>query len=1087
MSTSFTINGATLTCTGTQTVTTQVVNGNTYKVLQIKTASATFSISGGALSAEAVIVGGGGAGGSSTAASALGSFGSGGGGGGGVGVGTLYFRQTSTYTVTNGAGGVNGSTTSTYGYLTSITGPAVDETAYGGGFGGYANLYNGAMGGSAGGASGCMPKAIQTYGASGEVLPPVGLGGYGNKEFSGFKYYGNNSNVGSGTATGGMGGGGAGSASVSASSGGAGTNGGAGYFCPYTNAYYGGGGAGGSYNVATQATGGTGGGGNGGCSTNSYVGTAGTANTGGGGGGGGNGTIFGSGGVGGSGITILAFLMATSTVPSAPTINSVKGINNALFVDFTTPFNGGSIITTYYYSTNGTAGPWTNAKTLLSPLTICDVSNGSTYNVALYAVNAVGNSAASNVVSGTVTGTATFDLSSSLLSIYSHPGFVPVMSTCLSGGNYFFRYVGGAYSGQYYNFFNNASLTANITINNDTYFNYTDGPYLPNLQASSFRNSSVTIYFRHRLIWNYGDFQTIMYCAGGLLKPGLVNPLTYHDYNKTFTLTFTSSDITGFQPGIVYDYFISHEYLTSTTGTLTIYVYLTSTGALLGSKSCSYNPSTIYTNANTLTYAYEKSFTFGPTSFVPNIHVYYTWATLYSAVVMPQAYNSDMVTLVSAPSSYLFPPATPTLSTTTGDGQISLNYNYYDNGGPPVTSVAYSMDGVNYTFVSPPFSQKIVFTGLTNGRSYAFWLYLINKAGLVSAIVSTYSLLATYSCAIGTQNYNATNLAYTFATGNTLYVGTGTGTFTDGNFVGGAGVPTGAYLKAGYTAPCYLNSNVKIGDCAINGTFSYVTLYFYSAVVPSTVPDAPTNVVLQSVNGANTVNTANGTFSLSFTAPAFNGGAGITSYSYSINGGAYVNIGTVTSYTLPTTGLNYVSTLYTISVVATNKNGNSAAGVSNTTQLLSNPFNITMLLTPLNTKLYLTITGNTGGQSFLTNGKVSVFVNSGNQLTLWQYNGGSNLATPTVSNNIFTISYYMTTIGSSSALVNGTSYTIYAQIQSAYTNNSSSYTFMPYPTMSLPSPPTITSLTPFSNGLANNFTEGRNTRSQIQGYQYSMD
>jgi len=89
----------------------------------------------------------------------------------------------------------------------------------------------------------------------------------------------------------------------------------------------------------------------------------------------------------------------------------------------------------------------------------------------------------------------------------------------------------------------------------------------------------------------------------------------------------------------------------------------------------------------------------------------------------------------------------------------------------------------------------------------------------------------------------------------------------------------------------------------------------------ATVPDAPTSVVA----------TATGTTSLSvsFNAPANNGGSAITSYTVFVNGGSPV---TGASSPISITGLS-ASTSYTITVYATNAIGNSAlsSGVTGTT------------------------------------------------------------------------------------------------------------------------------------------------------------
>jgi hypothetical protein len=88
-----------------------------------------------------------------------------------------------------------------------------------------------------------------------------------------------------------------------------------------------------------------------------------------------------------------------TTVPSAPTITSVTSGNTQLTVNFTAPANdGGSLITDYEYSTdNGVS--FTSSGVTTAPITITGLTNGTTYNVVIRAINSVGNGDPSNSVS----------------------------------------------------------------------------------------------------------------------------------------------------------------------------------------------------------------------------------------------------------------------------------------------------------------------------------------------------------------------------------------------------------------------------------------------------------------------------------------------------------------------------------------------------------------------------------------------------------------------------------------------------------------------------------------------------------------
>ena len=89
-----------------------------------------------------------------------------------------------------------------------------------------------------------------------------------------------------------------------------------------------------------------------------------------------------------------------ATVPSAPTLNTLTPSNEQLTVNFTLGANGGSAITDIDYSTNnGTT--WISSGQTTSPVVITGLTNGTPYQVAVRAKNAVGTSPSSNMVQGT--------------------------------------------------------------------------------------------------------------------------------------------------------------------------------------------------------------------------------------------------------------------------------------------------------------------------------------------------------------------------------------------------------------------------------------------------------------------------------------------------------------------------------------------------------------------------------------------------------------------------------------------------------------------------------------------------------------
>lgn len=89
------------------------------------------------------------------------------------------------------------------------------------------------------------------------------------------------------------------------------------------------------------------------------------------------------------------------TAPVAPTITAVTAGDGSLSVAFTAGANGGSAITNYKYSTDGTTYTALSPASTTSPFTISGLTNGTSYSVTIKAVNAIGDSVASNAVNGT--------------------------------------------------------------------------------------------------------------------------------------------------------------------------------------------------------------------------------------------------------------------------------------------------------------------------------------------------------------------------------------------------------------------------------------------------------------------------------------------------------------------------------------------------------------------------------------------------------------------------------------------------------------------------------------------------------------
>ena len=261
------------------------------------------------LTVDYLVVAGGAGGGGGYA----GSVGGGGGAGGYIYNTSYILTQSTSYTITVGAGGA---ATGDSAQANPGSNSVFDLfTANGGGKGGNNNSYNPSNGGSGGSGGGGFGAAF-----SGTSLGGNGTVGQGNN--------GGNAGPGAGGGAGAGGGGGAsqvGGTGLGAGGTAIGGNGGNGIQLNITGStvYYCGGGGGGGANI--PGTGGLGGGGNG--NTNSGSGASGSVNTGGGGGGGAGNLAS-----GGSGVVILRMPTAnySGTTTGSPTVTTDGSGNTIL-------------------------------------------------------------------------------------------------------------------------------------------------------------------------------------------------------------------------------------------------------------------------------------------------------------------------------------------------------------------------------------------------------------------------------------------------------------------------------------------------------------------------------------------------------------------------------------------------------------------------------------------------------------------------------------------------------------------------------------------------------------------------------------
>ena len=106
--------------------------------------------------------------------------------------------------------------------------------------------------------------------------------------------------------------------------------------------------------------------------------------------------------------------------------------------------------------------------------------------------------------------------------------------------------------------------------------------------------------------------------------------------------------------------------------------------------------------------------------------------TVYLKAVNARGDSSASTSVSVTPSTA--PSAPTSLTATAGDGQTTISFTAGSDGGSAITNYKYSLDGTNYTALSPTDSSSpVTISGLTNGTSYTVYLKAVNANGDSSA------------------------------------------------------------------------------------------------------------------------------------------------------------------------------------------------------------------------------------------------------------------------------------------------------------------------------------------------------------------
>ena len=295
------------------------------------------------------------------------------------------------------------------------------------------------------------------------------------------------------------------------------------------------------------------------------------------------------------------------------------------------------------------------------------------------------------------------------------------------------------------------------------------------------------------------------------------------------------------------------------------------------------------------------------------------------------------------PSNGLTVPGAPTaVSALAGDGQALVFWTPPSNSGnTTITHYLVQSTPGGYTATTGPDASSAYVTGLQNGISYTFTVTAENAIGYGPASVASAAVTpAAYPGSTVPQP--PTGVAATAGIGSATVTWIPTPVSADG------GQPVTGYLvtsaPGGFTAvagPSGSSASVAGLSDGVSYTF---TIQAVNVVGPS-APSAPSNAVMveaflpgSTAPGVPTGLTAvagNGSATLTWTAPANDGGSSITGYLITPSGGgAPITLqGTGTSYTV--TGLTNGVT-YTFQVAAINAVGAGSPATSNAVEPSTN-------------------------------------------------------------------------------------------------------------------------------------------------------
>ena len=713
-----------------------------------------------------------------------------------------------------------------------------------------------------------------------------------------------------------------------------------------------------------------------------------------------------------------------TTVPAAPSISAIGLDTGAVSVSFEAGANGGSPITNYQYSiNNGSTWSTRSPVSTASPLSISGLTGGVEYPIRLRAVNLAGTGMQSNASNVTVKGA---------------PG-APSISAIVAGDKRLSVYIDQGPNGG-----SSVSMYQYSTDDGVTWRNRTDGgttgsPMLITALVSDGTTSLTNgtqydIRVRAENVAGYGVTSARSSSTPRTVPsaPSIVGN-TVSGSDGVLNAAFTAPSSNGGAP-------------------ITMYQYSTDAGATWRNRTdggTTASPVVISVLSSNGT-----SLLVGGTEYL---------VELRAVNAAGSGLASDVATGITKTV-----PLAPSLSALVGnDSSAAISFDVPANGGSAITKYEYKVNNGSFTDTGT-LANTFTISGLTNGTTYSVVVRAVNDIGNGATSTSS-SVTPSGSAPAPTLNsVTAGNKTLTVAFDAPISNG---GTAITSYQYSTDGGTTWRNRSAGTTAsPLVISTVSSSGNTdLVNGQTYTVQI---RAINTSGAGSASTSLlsVPRAAPGSSTLGTVtigDGRLTILFVPGSTNGSA-VLKYQYQLNSGAWVDAGSLNS-PLTISGLTN-GTSYSVVIRGVNDVGDGSA---------SNAVTATPASPPSEPRTVIT----TGGNASAAISWLAPSDNGGATVTGYTATAYNAAASGSVVSSCSTVLTTCTITG----LTNGTAYYVsVVAINAAGTGGESTPRAVVTP-VTLPSAPTVTSITPGSTNLRVAFTAASNGGSSFLDYEYSLN